>query len=301
MKYEDYYKILQVARDASQDDIKRSYRRLARKYHPDVSKEADAEDKFKSLGEAYEVLKDPEKRAAYDQLGSNWKAGQDFTPPPGWENSFSSGRGGARSGGTVDFSDLFEGLFGGGQRGRGAGGRAPRRGADSQVKVQISLEDAFVGIERLVRLQSQSGLRRLNVKIPAGVVDGQQIRLAGQGQPSRSGGGAGDLFLVIELLPHAMFRCEGKDIHLELPIAPWEAALGATVTVPTLDGSIGLKIPMDSQAGRKLRIKGRGLGDGDFYAQLQIVVPPASNESVTKLYEQMRDASDFDPRAKLHD
>jgi len=298
MKYEDYYQTLNVARDASPDDIKRSYRRLARKYHPDVSKEANAEEKFKSLGEAYEVLKDPEKRSAYDQLGSNWKAGQDFTPPPGWDHIFSSGRSGAGNArGSVDFSDLFEGLFGGSQRGRGA--RARQRGGDSQVKVQISLDEAYTGISRVVRLQSRSGSRRLNVKIPAGVVDGQQIRLGGQGQPGLGGASAGDLFLGIELLPHSLFQCDGKDIHLELPIAPWEAALGATVTVPTLNGSVELKIPRDSRSGRKLRLKGRGLGDGDFYAQLQIAVPPANTESAVELYEKMRTDFDFDPRAKF--
>ena len=303
MKYEDYYNILEVERDASQDDIKRSYRRLARKYHPDVSKEANAEEKFKTLGEAYEVLKDPDKRSAYDQLGSNWKAGQEFTPPPGWEHMFNGGGrgqpGAGGFGGSVDFSDFFESLFGGAQGGRRTGGRAQRKGADSQVSVQISLEDAYQGAERVVRLQSQSGARRLNVKIPAGVTDGQQIRLAGQGQQGLGGAPAGDLFLIVSLLPHPLFRTEGKDVHLQLPIAPWEAALGATVKVPTLNSSVDLKVPANSQSGRKLRLKGRGLGGGDFYAHLQVVVPPANSDADVELYEKMRTEFDFDPRADL--
>ena len=302
MKYEDYYQTLGVNRDASQEDIKKSYRRLARKYHPDVSKEADAEDKFKAVGEAYEVLKDPQKRAAYDQLGANWQAGQEFTPPPGWEDLFGSARGSNGTGGfrgSVDFSDFFESLFGGAQAGAGHRGRASARGGNTRVAVQVSLEDAYHGTTRTLRLQGGGGNRRLNVKIPAGVTDGQQIRLAGQGQPGVGGGPAGDLFLIVELAPHPWFRCDGKNVYLDLPVAPWEAAVGATVKAPTPAGPVDLKIPPGSQSGRKLRLKSRGLGDGDFFAELQIVVPPADSDDARQLYEQLREQLDFDPRARL--
>jgi curved DNA-binding protein len=316
MEYRDYYKILGVGREASTEQIKAAYRKLARKYHPDVSKEANAEARFKEVAEAYEVLKDPDKRRAYDRLGSNWRAGQDFRPPPGWE---------ARGGGQDSpFSDFFDSLFGRGSGRRGADPfeqmyRGERRrstgvgapGADQQAKVTVTLEEAFSGTTREVTVQSpaqdgRGGIsaqpRTLRVKIPAGVQPGQQIRLAGQGGPGLAGGARGDLYLQIELAPHRLFRAEGRDIYLELPIAPWEAALGASVQVPTLAGRVGLTIPAGSQSGRKLRLKERGLPGapaGDQYVVLKIVTPAADDAAVKKLYEQLRDRSGFDPRAGL--
>lgn len=313
MEYKDYYQTLGVSRDAKPDEIKRAYRKLARKYHPDVSKESDAEERFKSIGEAYEVLKDSQTRAAYDQLGANWKAGQEFRPPPGWDQSFrfesaDLGRGGfGGGGGQVDFSDFFEALFSE-RAARGGGGGA--RGADQKIRVRISLEDAYNGAERVLQLQGGGSMnggtvsraRKLNVKIPSGVTDGQQIRLAGQGQPGFGGGPSGDLFLSVEIEAHPIYRVDAKDVHLDLPIAPWEAALGATIKVPTLGGKVDLKIPAGSQSGGKLRLKGRGLGGkvaGDQYVVLQIVAPKADSDAARQLYEQMAAEMPFDPRAHL--
>ncbi len=309
MKYQDYYETLGVSRDAGADEIKRSYRRLARKFHPDVSEQPDAEERFKEIGEAYEVLKDSDKRARYDQLGANWKAGQDFTPPPGWEGTFNFGgfSGGASSQGPVDFSDFFSTMFGDHIGGRHASfSRAPARGRDQIIKVRVDIKDAFHGAERLLRLQtsngSTQGSRKLNVKIPAGVIDGQQIRLAGQGQPGVRGGARGDLFLQVEIEPHSIYRTEGKDVFLDLPITPWEAALGATVGVPTLGGKVDLKIPGGTASGRKMRLKGRGLGGqspGDQYIMLQIVTPPADSQESRALYQQMAEQMPFNPREHL--
>jgi curved DNA-binding protein len=314
MKFKDYYQTLGVERAASVDDVKRAYRRLARKYHPDVSKEPDAEARFKEVGEAYEVLKDPEKRAAYDQLGANWRAGQDFTPPPGWESRFDGGdlgRGFAGQG--FDFSDFFESLFGGSAGARGAGfapGRGPRghprarRGADQHVRVRLGLAEAYAGVERSLQVQSRAPdggvkARTLRVKIPGGVTDRRQIRLAGQGQAGLGGGPAGDLYLEVVLDPHPMFSVDGRDVTVTVPVAPWEAALGATVEVPTLAGAVDLKVPAGSQSGRKLRLKGRGLGGaspGDQYVVLQIVNPPLDTDKARSLYEKMAEELAFDPR-----
>jgi curved DNA-binding protein len=310
MKYKDYYQALGVTRDASQDDIKRAYRRLARKYHPDVSTEKDAEERFKGIGEAYEVLKDPKKRAAYDQLGSNWQAGQDFRPPPGWEQQFRTSGGGFHGAFDLgDFSDFFDSLFGADPRTRpgtrrASARRAPQRGADRQLKLRVSLEDAYHGATRLVQTASRGagGTRSLQVKIPAGVVSGQQIRLAGQGGEGVAGGARGDLLLELELEPHRRFNVSGKDLSLDLPIAPWEAALGASVEVPTLAGRVELKIPADSRSGRKLRLKGRGLGaktKGDQYVVLQVVTPKAETQAARDFYRRMADELPFDPRADL--
>lgn len=309
MKYQDYYETLGVSRDAGADEIKRSYRRLARKFHPDVSDQPNAEERFKELGEAYEVLKDSDKRARYDQLGANWKAGQDFTPPPGWEGAFNFGGfgGGARSQGPVDVSDFFSAMFGDQVGARHAGfSRAPSRGRDQTITVRIDLEDAFHGAPRLLRLQTGNGAtqgtRKLNVKIPAGVTDGQQIRLAGQGQAGMSGGARGDLFLQVEIEPHSTYRIEGKDIYLDLPVTPWEAALGATVGVPTLGGKVDLKIPGGTSSGNKLRLKGRGLGGkqpGDQYVVLHIATPPADSQESRDLYQQMAERMPFNPREHL--
>lgn len=312
MEFKDYYQIMGVARDATQDDIKRAYRKLARKYHPDVSKEANAEARFKEVGEAYEVLKDPEKRAAYDKLGANWKAGQEFRPPPGWNRGFESS-GGGPAGGGADFSDFFETLFGrgfeGGPRGRGS---FSIRGENRHARVLIDLDDAYNGATRAITLripevddQGRLATREhaLNVKIPRGILPGQQIRLAGQGAPGVGDGKAGDLYLEIEFRPHPLYRVEGRDVHLDLPVAPWEAALGAAVKAPTPGGTVELKVPPDSTAGRKLRLKGRGIPanpPGDFYVVLQIALPPADSEAAKALYRGMGEQfPSFNPRARL--
>lgn len=300
MQYKDYYKILGVARDASQADIKKAYRKLAHKYHPDVSKEPDAEARFKEINEAYEVLGDPEKRKAYDRLGADWKAGQEFRPPPDWEQVF----GGAGFGGGMGgFSEFFETLFGGGfaRAGRGTSGfggfRA--RGRDQHASIQVDLDDLYHGAVKTVRL---GGGRSLQVRIPAGITEGQKIRLSGQGAPGVGGGPNGDLYLKVKLRPHAWYRLEGRDVYLDLPLAPWEAALGATVQVPTLGGKVEMKIPAGAKSGAKLRLKGRGLPGnppGDQYVVLQIVTPPADTAEAREFYERMRKALPFDPRAHL--
>lgn len=304
MKYKDYYEVLGVGRDADPAEIKRAYKRLARKYHPDVSKEPDAEARFKEVGEAYDVLRDKDKRATYDNLGSGWHSGDEFSPPPGWDFAARSGHG--FSGERFDFSDFLDGLFGGGS-GRGDPFAAHfhdsrARGGDERASIVITLEEAYRGGERALSLNSARGAsRRLKVRIPAGVRQGQQIRLAGQGQAG-PGRHSGDLFLTVEFAPHALFRAEGKDVHMNLPIAPWEAALGATLKVPTLGGKVDLKIPPGSQSGRRLRLKGRGLGGskaGDQYVTLQIMTPPADTEAAKGAYRSMAKAFDFNPRKNL--
>jgi len=299
MEYKDYYKILDVPRSASTDEIKKAYRRLARKYHPDVSKEANAEARFKEVAEAYEVLKDKEKRSAYDQLGSNWKQGQNFNPPPGWEHmgGFGGAGGFSGAGGPTGFSDFFESIFGGGFAGaQQAGSRRPRptKGGDATGKVDVTIEEVHKGGHRTITL---GGGRQVKVKIPAGVTEGQKIRLTGQGSPGTAGGPNGDLFLVMHILPHRRYRLEDKSIYMDLPVAPWEAALGAKVQVPTLDGKVEVAIPKGTQSGRKLRLKGRGIqGKGDFYVVVQIHQPPADNADMQDCYEQMK-KSGFNPRA----
>jgi curved DNA-binding protein len=303
VEYKDYYSIMGVGRDASADDIKRAYRRLARKYHPDVSKEKNAEERFKELGEAYEVLRDPEKRAAYDALGTR-KPGEDFRPPPDWQFDY---------GGKADpgvHSDFFEQLFGGLGGGRGS---FRSRGFDAAGQVEITLEEAFRGTERRLSLQRvaldergrpQPGTQQLNVKIPAGVIDGQQIRVAAQGQPGVGGGPAGDLFLEVRLLPHRWFRTEGRDVSLDLPVTPSEAALGETVRVPTLGGRVDLKLPKGSQTDRQLRLKGRGLPGnppGDQFVVLKIMAPPPRGPADEALYRQLADALSVNPRQAMED
>ena len=292
MRFRDYYETLGVARGASQDDIKRAYRRLARKYHPDVSKESDAEARFKEVGEAYEVLKDPEKRSAYDRFGKDWKHGQEFRPPPGWERQFDFGGGGFS--GDSGFSDFFETLFG---RGGFAGARGPMRarGGDQSATIEIPLEDAYRGATRNITVRG----RTLSVRIPKGVTEGQRIRLGGQGGAGAAGGPAGDLYLTVAHAAHPRFRTEGRDVHLKLPVAPWEAALGAKVAVPTLGGNVDLKIPPGSRAGRSLRLKARGLPgrpNGDQYVTLEIVTPPADSPEAGSLYRKMAQTMPFDPR-----
>jgi curved DNA-binding protein len=327
MEYRDYYETLNVPRTASADDIKKSYRRLARKFHPDVSKEKDAEAKFKQLQEAYEVLKDPEKRAAYDQLGSNWKAGQDFRPPPDFGGGFEfRGRpSGGSAGGYDSFSDFFSSLFGQGFNqgaggspfeqppfGSGAGGgrrRAPARGRDHHARIDIDLEEAFRGGNRTFELKrpqvDDEGLLQMRkhtvkVTIPPGITQGRQLRLAGQGEESPNGGEPGDLFLEVNIRPHPNFELEGRDVTTTLPLAPWEAALGATVPVPTLGGAVEMRIPAGAQSGQKLRLRGRGLPGnppGDQFVQLKVVLPPADSPKARELYEQMKRELSFDARA----
>ena len=317
MEYKDYYEILSVERDADQESIKRSYRKLARKYHPDVSKEPDAEAKFKELNEAYEVLKDPEKRAAYDQLGNNWQAGQDFRPPPEWNQGFEFHGGGYTQVDPEQFSDFFESLFGRGDFGGGRGfrqsgtGRGARRGDNTHAKILIDLEDAYKGATRTLTLRhSELGAdgrpqvreRSINVKIPAGISPGQQIRLNGQGEAGFGGAEAGDLYLEVEFKPHSLYHLDGKTVYLDLPVAPWEAALGATVRVPTPTGPVDLKIPPNSRTGSKLRLKGRGLPakePGDLFVVLQIALPPADSEAAKNTYREMEKAFNFAPRAGL--
>jgi curved DNA-binding protein len=312
MEYRDYYQIMGVPRDATQDEIKRAYRKLARKFHPDVSKEADAEARFKEVGEAYEVLKDPEKRAAYDRLGANWKAGQEFRPPPDWGQGFEFHGGGFTGADAGGFSDFFETLFGRGF-GRDVGGRGGfhARGEDTHAKVLIDLEDAYHGATRALTLtHTELGAdgrplvkeRTLNVRIPKGVHQGQHIRLARQGGMGIGKGEAGDLYLELEFRPHPFYRVEGKDVFLDLPVAPWEAALGATLTAPTPTGPVDLKIPAGSGAGRKLRLKERGIPGrpaGDLYVVMQIALPPADTERAKAVYREMEKALGFNPRARL--
>jgi len=313
MDFKDYYNIMGVKRDAGQDEVKRAYRKLARKYHPDVSKEVDAEARFKELGEAYAVLKDPEKRAAYDQLGANWKAGQDFQPPPDWDAGFEFS-GGYAGADRAAYSDFFESLFG---QGFGSA-QADRthagfhvRGDDHHAKVLIDLEDAYQGATRSITLRTpelDSGghvatkQRTLNVNIPKGVKQGQRIRLSGQGSPGLGEGHAGDLYLEIEFNPHSLFRVEGRDVYLDLPVAPWEAALGATVNAPTPDGPVDLKIPEGTTGGRKLRLQKRGIpGEppGDLYVVLVITLPPADNDAARQLYRKMQQDLAYNPRSEL--
>jgi len=312
MEFKDYYKTMGVAKDATQDEIKRAYRKLARKYHPDVSSEKDAEKHFKEVGEAYEVLKDPEKRAAYDELGHQFKAGQDFRPPPGWDSGFEyseSGRGRAEDFG---FSDFFESIYGRQQRpgGRQAGGRQGIhiRGEDHHAKVMIDIEDSYNGATRPITLRVpeltpdghvETRNRTLNVRVPKGIRAGQQIRLAGQGGMGIGKGGNGDLFLEVQFQPHPRFRVEESDIYLDLPVAPWEAALGAKVKVSSPGGELDLKVPPQSQTGKKLRLKGRGLPGktpGDFYVVLKIVNPPVTTEEDREAWRTLQKKFAFNPR-----
>jgi curved DNA-binding protein len=313
MEYKDYYKILGVSREAKPDEIKAAYRKLARKYHPDVSKEPDAETRFKEVNEAHEVLKDPEKRAQYDALGSGWQSGDHVRPPPG---GGARGRAEGFSQEEADqFSDFFSSLFGMGGVG-GAGMHADPfagRGSDQNARIRLSLEEAYKGGTRQLRLEvpdidAQGQVTRrtktLNVRIPAGITEGQQIRLAGQGGAGFGGGAqAGDLFLEVAFEPHPIFRAEGKDIHLTLPIAPWEAARGASVPVPTLGGTLSLKIPAGSQSAQRLRLKGRGLPGkpaGDALVQLEIRNPPADSAEAQAAFEAMAEHfTSFNPRATL--
>ncbi|HZV73297.1 MAG TPA: DnaJ C-terminal domain-containing protein [Conexibacter sp.] len=318
--YHDYYETLGVPRDASDEEIRRTYRRLARRYHPDVNKEPGAEDRFKEISEAYEVLGDREKRERYDRLGANWRSGEDVSGAAGF-GGFGGGPGAGGAGGPDirfdfgggggvggDFSDFFDQLF----RARGGGGmgggrsRAGRggfdgfatRGGDHEAELELTLEEAAAGGRR--HLSFGDG-REYDVEIPPGVRDGQRIRLSGQGGAGAGGGPPGDLFLRVRLRPHPRFRVDGRDLSVELPVAPWEAALGATVPVPTLTGTVRVKVPAGSSCGRRLRLRGAGMpgprgGHGDLHAVVKIAVPKQLGERERELFEQLRDTSAFDPR-----
>jgi curved DNA-binding protein len=310
VEFKDYYQVMGVARDATEAQIKQAYRRLARKYHPDVSKEKDAETRFKEVGEAYEVLRNPEKRAAYDNLGANHRSGEEFRPPPNWNSDFEFSGAGR---GEADYSDFFETLFGAQARAQSGRRRGvhPGQGEDHHAKVMLDLEASLSGGSRSFALKMpeidaegrlSSKERILNVQVPKGILAGQQIRLAGQGAKPNDSGKAGDLYLEVEFDPHPLYRVEGRDLTLELPVAPWEAALGATVKTPTPGGVVDLKVPPGSHAGSKLRLKGRGIPakpPGDFYVILQIALPPAQDEKAKAAYAAMAAALPFNPRAVM--
>jgi curved DNA-binding protein len=333
VKYQDYYETLGVPRNASQEQIQTAYRKLARKYHPDINKSSDAEDRFKRIGEAYEVLQDPEKRKRYDALGENWKAGQDFTPPPGWEFfNFGGGarpRSGTRGGGNgysfrifdgfgdspfSGFSDFFETLFGGGFGSSGNGGRVgggrrsqALRGQDQEADLTISLEEAFHGTKRNLTLEvvgDPTGSREsktLEVKIPPGTMDGQRLRLRGQGGKTAGNGTAGDLYLRVRVATHPTFRLNGTDLELDAPVTPWEAALGARIQVPIIGGKASVKLQPGTQSGRRLRLKGKGFpkkggGHGDLFVRILIEVPKNLSAKERKLFEELAQTSAFKPR-----
>ena len=317
MEFKDYYATLGLQPTATHEQIKRAYRKLARKFHPDVSKEPDAENRFKAVAEAHEALNDPERRAAYDDIAQRHARGQPFEAPPGWGGGFEfSGRGDEAGGGQgePDFSEFFESIFGRGGSGPGPqrrqAGRAPRQGSDHHARIGIDLADAYSGARRTVNLRmpvadasghSTVTERSLEVAIPLGVRSGQKLRLAGQGGSGQGGGQAGDLYLEIDILAHPVFRLDGRDVYFDLPLAPWEAALGATVTAPTPTGAVQLTIPPDSAAGRRLRLRGKGLPGkvaGDLYAVLAIALPPVVTPADTAAYHAMAAAfARFEPRA----
>jgi curved DNA-binding protein len=341
VKFKDYYEILGVSRTASADEIKKAYRKLARQYHPDVNKSAGAEARFKEINEANEVLGDAEKRKRYDALGANWRGGQEFTPPPGWENfqfNFGGAQGAPGGGGfhfdtggagAAGFSDFFEMLFGGAMGGMGRGGRGGAfryqtqppfdmeeaaeelRGADQEATLTVPLEDVARGATESISLAHEQldergrprrATKTYDVKIPAGATEGTRIRLAGQGSPSHHGGAAGDLYLTLHIAPHSYYRVNGHDLELDLPLAPWEAALGGKVSVPTIGGSVTLTIPAGTESGQRLRLRGKGLpkpggrGSGDLYAIIKMVVPSKLSAKERALLEELAAASTFAPR-----
>jgi curved DNA-binding protein len=318
MEFKDYYKTMGVTKDATPEDIKRAHRKLARKYHPDVSKEKNAEAQFKDLAEAYEVLRDPERRAAYDEFGANYKAGQEFRPPPEWASRQSAGGADFDTGEGADHSAFFEellrgmgGMGGAGRTGARRGGQADfdMHGEDQHARIQINIEDAYSGAARSLQLRipdAETGRlqdRTIEFSIPKGIRAGQHIRLAAQGAPGMGRGSPGDLYLDVEFLPHRLYRVDKLDVYMDLPVSPWEAALGAEVEAPTPTGRVEVKIPPGSVSGRKLRLKGRGLpakAPGDFYFVLHLAVPVAANEAEKKAYADMAAAfKTFDPRAHL--
>ena len=316
VQYKDYYEILGVPRGASDADIKKSFRKLARQYHPDVAKDKKrAEEKFKEINEAYEVLSDPEKRKRYDELGANWKSGAEFRPPPGWEGfGRQQGRGhGAPGQGTggfefefggTGFSDFFEQLFGsaGSRRGGFSGFRmhedaeAAERGRDVEGDIMVTLEEAAHGSVRTVTVRHRSNTETHQVKIPAGVAEGQLLRISGRGEHGSGGGSAGDLYLRVRLAKHPDFEVEGHNLIYEADVAPWDAVLGAEISVPTLDGRVHIKIPPGTQSGQKLRVRERGLGKkGDLFVVTKIAVPGHVSADEKKLWEQLKSESKFNP------
>jgi curved DNA-binding protein len=290
MQYKDYYQILGVTRDADADEIKRAYRKLARKYHPDVSKERNAEERFKEVAEAYEVLRDADKRAAYDQLGRDYRSGQQFRPPPDWAQRF-GGTGSQRFSDVGGFSDFFSSLFGGGFAGQGFGAGAAPPESDAGF-LDITVEEAFAGAKRRVTLNENRQQRQVDVQVPAGVADGQALRIA-------AAGGRGSLIFKVRIRAHHLYSLDGKDVHVELPLAPWEAALGAKVAMPTLAGTVELTVPAGAQSGQKLRLRGRGFPGtppGDQFVAVRIVVPPADSATAKAAYERLKRELPFDAR-----
>ncbi|MBI5851843.1 MAG: J domain-containing protein [Planctomycetes bacterium] len=313
LRFKDYYQTLGVARDATPEQVQKAFRELARRYHPDVSKEPDAAERFKEINEAYEVLKDGEKRKRYDALGADWQQGQEFTPPPGWEDVHFEFRDG--SGGPSDFSDFFASMFGRGGFGgfdadafEGFGGpraHAPRRarGKDVEAELRLTLAELWAGGSRRVTLSASDGTaREIDVRIPVGTTQGTKVRLAGQGSPGRGGEAAGDLFLLVRVDPDRRFQLEGCDLRLQLDVAPWEAVLGASIDVDTFGGKVALRVPPGASSGQTLRLRGLGVprsgkDRGDLLVKLRIVVPRETSSEERRLWEELRDKSDFDPRS----
>lgn len=304
MEYKDYYQTLGVERTASADDIKKAYRKLVRQYHPDVSKHKDATEKTKEINEAYEVLGDAEKRAAYDALGQAPRQGQGFQPPPDWGRQYGQYDFGNEGGSAEDiFADLFAHMGRGRRGGAGMGGGGfQMRGEDIHAAISIDLRDAYQGATRTISLRAGQQEKTLSVNIPKGVTPGQQLRLAGQGHPGMGGGGPGDLYLEIQFNPDARYRVEGSSVYQNVPVAPWEAALGAGISVPTPSGAVEVTVPPGSQSGRKLRLKGRGIPSsqpGDLYLILDVVLPPATSERARELYQAMARDLAFNPRERI--
>ena len=324
MQFQDYYETLGVDRAASQDAIQKAFRKLARKFHPDVNTGKDAEEKFKQCNEAYEVLKDPDKRKKYDTLGANWQAGQDFRPPPKWPGSadthfsFNAQAGDAAGFGAHGFSDFFDMLFG--ERSSGFAGPDPTgagdwaiRGQDHEADITIRLEDAYHGTSQTVTLQvrerdlredPQQTTKQYTVKIPAGITPGARIRLVGKGGPGQGEGAAGDLFLRVHIAPHEVFQLKDRDLFVEVPMTPWEAALGAKIEVPTLDGNVSMSVPSGTASGKQFRLRGKGLPHakkiaGDLYVTVKIVVPQTLTTDERELFEQLAAKSSFKARAQL--
>jgi curved DNA-binding protein len=292
MQYKDYYEILGVTRGSDAEEMKRAYRKLARKFHPDVSKEKNAEEKFKEVQEAYEVLRDPDKRAAYDQLGRDFRNGQQFRPPPDWSQRFGTS-GGQRFSDLNGFSDFFASLFGGGGIGGGGPGYGGAQADADAGRLDVTVEEAYAGTKRRVTLNENGRQRQVDVQIPAGVTEGQSLRIAGTG-------GRASLIFRIKLRPHHLYEVVGKDVQIELPLAPWEAALGAKVAVPTLGGTVELTVPAGAQSGQKLRLRARGLPGnpgGDQLVTIKLVTPAAHSKGAKEAYERMKRDFAFDPRA----